>query len=288
MKMKNIKIDKIKKEYNKNGFVLVKNFLPKKQCKEALNWLNKKNKKKLAKTWTEQEPGVDLAVYFVVHKKNSLVSKIAKNKNVLDLASKLVDDKVYIYSSKVNLKAAWCGAVEYFHQDLVYWKDRGYPRNDMLSAMVFLEKHNEKNAPLQIFPKTHKLGFIKHTPFINVNGLAKYMVHPKKLNELNKKFGVHSINADVGDVLFFHMGCVHGSGHNISGSNRTVVLSQLNTFNNIPQNVEKNSKAFNLKRAKREYSEAKRRSTWFKNKYLSQLNSKKLTFSAPITNIEKK
>ena len=65
---------------------------------------------------------------------------------MIELASKLVDDEVYIYSSKVNLKAAWCGAVEYFHQDLVYWKDRGYPRNDMLSAMVFLEKHNEKRT----------------------------------------------------------------------------------------------------------------------------------------------
>ena len=80
---------------------------------------------------------MDLAVYFVVHKENSILASIAKDKKVLDLASKLVDDKVYIYSSKVNLKAAWCGAVEYFHQDLVYWKDRGYPRNDMLSAMVF-------------------------------------------------------------------------------------------------------------------------------------------------------
>ena len=35
--------------------------------------------KKLAKTWTEQEPGVDLAVYFVVHKK-FLIAKIAKTK----------------------------------------------------------------------------------------------------------------------------------------------------------------------------------------------------------------
>lgn len=282
------KINKIKKEYSKNGYVLLKNFLPKNECNQALRWLNKKNKKRLANTWTEQEPGVDLAVYFVVHKKNSAIAKIAKNKKVLDLASKLVDDKVYIYSSKVNLKAAWCGAVEYFHQDLVYWKDRGYPRNDMLSAMVFLEKHDDNNAPLKIFPRTHKLGFIKHSPFINVNGLAKYMVPPKRLNELNKKFGMYTVNADVGDVLFFHMGCVHGSGHNISGNNRTVVLSQLNTYNNIPKNVEKNSKRFNLKRAKREYDESKRRTTWFKNKYLSQLNSKKLTFSAPITNIEKK
>ena len=37
MKTKKIKINKIREEYNKNGFVLIKNFLPKKQCKEALN-----------------------------------------------------------------------------------------------------------------------------------------------------------------------------------------------------------------------------------------------------------
>ena len=285
--LKNNKFSKYKKEYEKNGFVLVKNFLNKKKCKKTLNWLNSKNKKKLAKSWTEQEPGVDLAVYFVVHKGNSPISKLANNKKVLDFASKLVDDEVYIYSSKVNLKAAWCGAVEYFHQDLVYWRDRGYPRDDMLSAMVFLESHNDENAPLNIFPKTHKLGFIKHEPFINLNGLAKFMVPPKKLSDLKKKYGVKKINAEPGDVLFFHMACVHGSGHNISSKNRTVVLSQLNSKGNIPTNTEKNSKKFNLKRAKREYDESKKRFDWFRKKYFNQLNSKKVTFSAPIVKEER-
>jgi len=285
--LKNNKFSKYKKEYEKNGFVLVKNFLNKKKCKKTLNWLNSKNKKKLAKSWTEQEPGVDLAVYFVVHEGNSPISKLANNKKVLNFASKLVDDEVYIYSSKVNLKAAWCGAVEYFHQDLVYWRDRGYPRDDMLSAMVFLESHNDENAPLNIFPKTHKLGFIKHEPFINLNGLAKFMVPPKKLSDLKKKYGVKKINAEPGDVLFFHMACVHGSGHNISSKNRTVVLSQLNSKGNIPTNTEKNSKKFNLKRAKREYDESKKRFDWFRKKYFNQLNSKKVTFSAPIVKEER-
>lgn len=287
MKLSNQNIKKYKQEYNKNGFVLVKNFLSKSKCKEALKWLNKKNKKKLSKSWTEQEPGVDLAVYFVIHGGKSLIAKLANNKKVLDLASELVNDEVYIYSSKVNLKAAWCGAVEYFHQDLVYWRDRGYPRDDMLSAMVFLESHNDQNAPLNIFPKTHKLGFIKHEPFININGLAKFMVPPKTLNNLKKKYGVKRINAEPGDVLFFHMGCVHGSGHNISSENRTVVLSQLNVRGNIPKNVEKNSKKFNLMRAKREVIESKRKFDWFKAKYSKQLRSKKVTFSAPIVKEEK-
>ena len=105
-------IRKYKKAYQEKGYVFVKNFIDKKKCKEALDWLNKKNKKKLAKSWTEQEPGVDLAVLFVVHSlNNNPVSKLANNSKVLKFASELVNDEVYIYSSKVNLKAAWCGAV---------------------------------------------------------------------------------------------------------------------------------------------------------------------------------
>ena len=51
------------------------------------------------------------------------------------------------------------------------------------------------------------------------------MVGPKKLDQLKKKYGLDTINAKPGDVLFFHMGVVHGSGHNISPNNRAVVLS---------------------------------------------------------------
>ena len=45
----NNKFSKYKKEYEKNGFVLIKNFLNKQKCKQALNWLNSKNKKKNGK-----------------------------------------------------------------------------------------------------------------------------------------------------------------------------------------------------------------------------------------------
>ena len=146
----NVIIDN-QKHYFDKGYVLIKNFFDKKDCLKAVKWLNSKNHNKLAKTWTEQEPGVPMAVYFAVHKGNSPISKLAKNKTMLDFASKLVKDKAYIYSSKVNLKAAWCGAVEYYHQDLVYWRDRGYPREDMISYMIMLDPHKTHNAPLHVF-----------------------------------------------------------------------------------------------------------------------------------------
>ncbi len=285
---KNIKnFKKYYKYYQDNGYVLIKNFFNKKDCANATKWLQSKNHKKLAKSWTEQEPGVPLAVYFGIHKDNTPIAKLARNKSMLDFASKLVKDKVYIYSSKVNLKAAWCGAVEYYHQDLVYWRDRGYPREDMLSTMIMLEPHNIYNAPLHVFPGTHKVGFIKHEPFININGLAKFMIPPKKLDMLKKKYGLKVIDAKPGDVLLFHMGLVHGSAHNISSKSRMVILSQLNTEGNIPKNVNRNSIKYNLSRAKKELAEAKRKLNWFKKKYTTQLKSKKLTFSAPIVKEER-
>ena len=286
--MLNSNIKNQKNKYDKDGFVLLKNFISKSDCRNALKWLKNRNKKKLVKSWTEKEPGVDAAVYFVVHKEKNLISNLVNNKKIMKFASYLAGDQVYIYSSKVNFKAAWCGAVEYFHQDLVYWKHRGYPRNDMFSIMIFLESHNDQNAPLNLIPKTHKLGYIKHKPFININGLSKSMVSPKKLTELEKKYGVYRVNAEQGDVLFFHMGCVHGSSHNISPKSRTVILSQINTFSNKPKNVETNSRKFNLMRAKREVLEAKRKLKWFEKKYKKQLNSKKLTFHAPISPEETK
>ena len=276
------------KSYHSNGFILLKNFINKNECLKAANWLNSQDQKKFANSWTEQEPGVPLAVYFSIHKKKTPLSKLINDEKILKFASMLTGDKCYIYSSKVNLKKAWCGAVEYYHQDLVYWKDRGYPRQDLLSAMIFLEPHNITNAALNVIPKSHKKGFIKHESFININGLYKFMIHPRKLNQLNRKNQPKIITANVGDVLFFHMALVHGSSHNISSKGRMILLSQINTINNIPNNIEKNSKKFNLYIAKKEMLESKRRYEWFKNKYKKQLLSKKLTFHAPISKEEKK
>jgi ectoine hydroxylase len=279
-------INNFKKKFNKDGYIIVKNFFKKKDCLKAVEWLKKQNPKKIINSWTEQEPNVPLAVYFAIHNYETPISKLAKDIKLLDFASELINNKVYIWSSKVNLKAAWCGTAEYYHQDMVYWKDRGYKKDDMLSAMIVLERHSLKNAALHVLPRTHKLGFIKHDSFININGLAKFMINPNKMNLLNNKYKVKHIEANPGDVVFFHASIVHGSSHNISPEGRMIILSQLNSEKNKPKNVNTRSRLFNLSRAKKEYLEANRKLDWFKKKYKDQLRSNALTFSAPIVKEE--
>ena len=273
--------------FKKKGYLIIKSFFDKKKINLANKWLKSKNPKSITKSWTETEPGVPVAVYSVLNEKKTPVYNLSSNTLMLRLASQLMNENVYIWHSKVNFKDKWSGTAEYYHQDQVYWKDRGYKSDKMLSCMIPLETHNIHNAGLKLFSGSHKLGFIKHDPFVNINGLCKFMISQKKLDKLNKKYKLVDIDAQPGDILFFHSSIVHGSSHNSSPKSRSIILSQLNTFSNLPKSVQTNAIKFNLKKSKIEYLEAKRRFQWFTNKYLNQKKSNKITFSAPIPIEEK-
>jgi ectoine hydroxylase len=223
----------------------------------------------------------------MVHTGDHPIAALASDKRLLEMAGELMGAPLYIWASKVNLKAAWCGTVEYYHQDLVYWKDRGYPRDEMLSCMTFLEPHTVRNAALHVVPGSHRLGFIEHMPFININGLSKFMIPPETMDRLYREHGLVAIEAEPGDVLFFHTSLVHGSSHNISPRSRMVILTQLNMVGNEPIDVRSNARQFNLRRAELELREAERRYQWFKRKYEEQLKADEPVFGAPIPEHER-
>ena len=60
-------INTLKKKFNKDGYVIIKNFFKKEECLNASRWLKKQDPKKIRTSWTEQEPNVPLAVYFAIH-----------------------------------------------------------------------------------------------------------------------------------------------------------------------------------------------------------------------------
>ena len=274
-------------DFHRDGYVFKKGLFETRSAIAAAAWLKAQDLRALAKSWTEQEPGVPLAVYSVVHTAETPIAELVDDPRIVGIASELMGAPTYVWSSKVNIKAAWCGTAEYYHQDLVYWKDRGYPRDDMLSCMVFLEKHALSNAALHVIPGSHRGGFIEHEPFININGLSKRMIPPGTMSRLFQNHGLKVIEAEPGDALFFHSSLVHGSSHNISPEGRMVLLAQLNTVGNEPLDVSVNAKQFNLERARMEYEDAGRRYRFFKEKYEQQLASDDLTFCPPIPKQER-
>tara|TARA_B110000438_G_scaffold301450_1_gene356361 strand:+ start:90 stop:968 length:879 start_codon:yes stop_codon:yes gene_type:complete len=273
-------------DFARDGFYLHRGLFNNQNISKAVTWLKAQDPKTLIKSWTDQEPAVSLSVYGEVHQDKNPVSNLANDPKILQVAGKLMNKPTYIRASKVNLKAPWCGTVEYYHQDLVYWKNRGYLKDEMLTCVVFLQKHKIHNAALHVFPGTHKLGFIPHQPFININGLAKRMVPPDKLDELNNEHGLVAIEAEPGDALFFHVCLVHGSSHNISPDGRMALFVQLNTCENKPKNTLSNVKQFNILRAKEEVEEASRRHQFFKEKLERQVKSDNPEFCPPVPDQE--
>lgn len=273
--------------YERDGYYIHRGLFDRKVAEDAATWLKAQDQAALAKSWTEQEPGVPLAVFSIVHTGDHPIAALAKDARMLAMAGELMSAPVYVWASKVNVKAAWCGTAEYYHQDLVYWKDRGYPRNDMLTAMILLDSHAMRNAALHVIPGSHRRGFVEHMPFININGLAKFMVPPATMDELYQEHGLVTVEGEPGDMMFFHAALVHGSSHNISPHSRMIILSQLNTVGNEPNDVKANARQFNLRRAEFELREAERRYAWFKRKYSEQAASEDLTFAAPIPEEER-
>ena len=269
-------------KFNKNGFVLVKNFYNQYDIKKSLLSFKKKlSTIERNSTWTEKEPGDKLSVYSF-NKDDPNFYKFAASKKLLAFAKFFVQNDVFISHSKCNLKQPWSGTVEYFHQDAVYTKPRCKNIDKMIMAMVMMENHTDENACLQLFKGSHKLGLLKHEMFININGLSKFTISAKKLTSLQEKFKIEKINADPGDVLFFHPLIIHGSNHNLSKKGRMIILTQLNSFNNELQSVRKNIIKYNTQRSKFEYNNALKRVKWFEKKFMKQKKSKNIEFIRPI------
>ena len=88
------KLNDAKIFFNNNGYFLLKEGFASDIAFEASEWLKSQNLENLASTWTEQEPGVSLAVYQNIHKGNSPISQIASNPKMLKIASHFMNDNV--------------------------------------------------------------------------------------------------------------------------------------------------------------------------------------------------
>ena len=275
-------MENIFKEYDRVGFHLAKKAIDPEKAQAAANWLRSQNLKKLAKSFMDQSPCDDLAKYQSIHNGDTPIAKIASDPGMLQIASQLAKDEVYIWGSLVNLKNAWYGRVDYYHQEIPYYAPRGYEKATVINCFIFLEKHDITSAPLNIFPGSHKGGALDHVSVFDVNAMHKLVVDPKDLDHAYKKYGHQLVEAEPGDVLYFHTLLIHGSAHNISPHNRMILLTQVNPKRDKPVGSLSKIKEFNLSRTQKEVKEAKRRYEFYKNKYEEQLKSDEIIFNNPL------
>ena len=214
--------------FEKNGYLLVRNILKNSDFK-VINKVLKNLEKSQPHGRGLSEPGIKKSLLHSLHKDRKLIENIEQKKWFQEISKKLLyTNEIKVWNAKSNLKRRWNGSVEYYHQDYIYWKQLGFSSSKMLNCMIFVDDHSHTNGGLWIFPGSHKKMF-KHEPFLNINSLQKYFIHPNLLDKISKKFKPISISGNKGSCLFFHSKLIHGSSHNISSKDRRILLYDIST-----------------------------------------------------------
>lgn len=235
----------MRNEYKKNGFVIIKNVLPKKDINSILkmitfnlNFFKKKSTKKIeVKSWSNKKFTQKLmyfrnknprlfSYYYDLVQSNIILKKITTNNNIIKNISKLL--KIDINSiSHSNVMVRMDGPEDTrniygWHQERSYYlinnKDSG------MFVWIALIDMVEDVGPLELIKSSHKYGYIKPN------------VHKKKLGSLQNKIPLKYINKNkkkiisakikAGDAIFCNMNTFHKSGYNKSGLFRLSLISR--------------------------------------------------------------
>lgn len=220
--------------YKKDGYVIVKNFLEKKEVdklykiaiaddtlrKHAFDLNDMSGKKTKLTLW--YTPGND--AYGLLTKSNRMVNSV----------DKLLDGKSSVchFHSKLMQKEPKVGGAWEWHQDYGYWyKNEFLFPDEMMSVMVAISDANKENGCLQVIKGSHKMGRIEHGFAGEQVGASQHYVDLSL-----KTMELVYVEIDAGDALFFHSNLLHRSEANLSEKPRWSLISVYNRSDNVPYN----------------------------------------------------
>ncbi len=138
----------------------------------------------------------------------------------LGIASDILGPDIILHHSKLFQKPSELGAPFPMHQDWNYFPTQ---LDSMIAGIVHVSKATDEMGCLRVYPGSHKLGRIADTyGSIENDLLLQYPLENATI-----------IEAEPGDVLFFHYFTIHGSMPNRSSEVRKTVLVQLHAGNDV-------------------------------------------------------
>lgn len=133
----------------------------------------------------------------------------------LDAAEEILGPDIVLHHSKLFQKPPEKGAPFPMHQDWSYFPT---VLDTMMAAVIHVSRADDAMGCLRVVPGSHKLGRMDDT-----SGLSP-------IGEFTLE-GAVPLEAEPGDVAFFHYLTVHGSKPNRSPHTRKTVLVQLHAGN---------------------------------------------------------
>jgi ectoine hydroxylase-related dioxygenase (phytanoyl-CoA dioxygenase family) len=234
-----------RKNYEKNGFIFLDNYF----SNQEINHLDRELERlpKDAPGTILENDNKTVRALHGCHEYSQVLKSLVQHPRLVQPAQQILNERVYLYQFKVNMKAAFRGDVWPWHQDYTFWyKEDGLPRPEVLNVSIFLDEVNHFNGPLYLIPGSHKHGLIDvearesnghgEAPDWQANFSAnlKYCLSHNDVEQMAKKRGIVAPVGAKGSVLFFHGNIAHASVPNISPYNRRQIIITYSSVQNIP------------------------------------------------------
>ena len=202
--------------YNRNGYVVIKNFLDTEKKKKLIQYVNDVesdttiNKYLNQYEYCKNNNKVLCRTEYIIDNHSGFKNIITKGK-IPEIVSKINNSPVHIYKEKINYKYPNTGGYR-AHQDIT-----AYPNSkNNITCMINLCNTNLKNGCLEFSPMKNK--FIIE----NNNGI---ILNPEKLEWIN-------CPTNFGDIVLFNSYIPHRSGPNLLNIPRKAIYL---TYNNIEE-----------------------------------------------------
>jgi ectoine hydroxylase len=230
------------KNYQKNGFIFLKNFFSEHEVALFLREANRMvaDPKIRLRDEAITEPGSDaVRSVFLVHRLSDMFGRLASDARLVNIARQILGDEVYIHQSRLNLKPGFLGKEFYWHSDFETWHvEDGMPRMRAVSCTILLTENNEFNGPLMLIPGSHKhyISCVGETPSDHYKQSLQKQEYgvpdPTSLEFLVERGGIQAPKGPAGSVVLFDCNTMHGSNSNISPYPRSNLFVVYNSLEN--------------------------------------------------------
>ena len=196
--------DALKKEYDKNGYAIVRNVIEPELVSEVENhvhWLSKKH--------PDTRPE---AFHHNLLVCDPFIHHLLDSKKLLDVIESIIGSDIALFAAHYIAKKPYDGKPVGWHQDGSYW-----PLEPMEAVSVWLAGTDStaENACMRVIPGTQNKKMFRPPQMINLNTedyVLDLAIDPKQINDSD----AIDIELKAGDISIHNPSIVHGSNSNIS------------------------------------------------------------------------
>jgi len=209
-----MELSNIKEDFEKNGFVILRNFVDSLYCQKILDIALIHLKYKIAPIELESEYiGRDEFKNSVrrlrqVYDRDVVFKDWIEYPRIREILKSLLSEDISVvlaHHNSIMTKLSHDSTQTSWHQDIRYWN---YENDNLISVWLALDSEYKENGVLEFIPQSHKMEFDKSQfeekdYFSTTNPKNKKLIESKISNTLHR-----------GDVVIFHSKLLHRADKN--------------------------------------------------------------------------